>query len=184
MAADKANTAPVFAPIPVLGSAAQANYDDLLLDIYPRGYVSWEGSSAQLNNEGLIPPRFKWPERDESAEWSANGFIYELSRCRPPWMKGGKRLWVNGDHWRLRRMLASRKRKGFDDAYIYEKQQDLARAVWACSPEASEQWNRYWEAREDRGFQAFLVGAGAKKPEKAGRPRKSGDAQEEGGRHG
>lgn len=65
---------------------------ELQINIVPRGYVTWEGSRAQIEAEGIVLTIPVWPERANSAAWCADGFDYWLRRCRPTGMKGPKRL--------------------------------------------------------------------------------------------
>lgn len=133
--------------------AAPTAEQDVLIDIYPRGYDSWVGTSAQLIAEGLIPDGFGWPRGAADMHWNANGFDYWLRRTRPEGHKGPMRSWLEIDHWCLRRTLSSKGRDGFTAARIHEKRVALEEELWRSTPAYREQWRRYWAAHEDKAFQ-------------------------------
>jgi hypothetical protein len=129
------------------------------VDIRPRGYADWEGSSAQLIAEGLIPNGFEWPQRDRPKCWTADGLDYYLSRRRPAGMKGPKRLWVEGDYWALRTTSTAQGRDGFAAARLYEAKAALEREI-ALQRSGGLFGTREWcTARNDKQFQAFLYRA-------------------------
>ena len=130
---------------------------ELLITIWPRDCVRWEGTRAQLIAEGLIPVDLGWPTGRSDVEFRIGRFDYWLSRCRPPGMKGPLREWVNGDHWRLDRRLTATRGQGCYAERIYQAQQDLAREVFNQPPEGFEQARRALEAACDKAFQRFRM---------------------------
>lgn len=146
---------------------------ELRIDIYPRGYVSWRGSSEQLRDEGLIPPDFVWPSRNEPKCWTADGFDFILWRCRPEGIKVPRAVWWQGDHWFLRRTLHSHGLDGWAAARIYEKERELAFERWKQTREGFAQSARYFQARCDEAFQSFLVLAAGLHKRKRGRKAKA-----------
>lgn len=139
---------PTLSPELIAGSVA--------LDIRPRGYADWEGSSAQLIAEGLIPNGFEWPQRDRTKYWSADGLDYSLSRRRPAGMKGPKRLWVEGDHWALRTTSTAQGRDGFAAARLYEAKAALEHEISLQRSGGLFGTRAWWTARNDKPFQTFL----------------------------
>ena len=123
---------------------------DLVVRIRPRDFTTWEGSSAQLKAEGLIPEGFEWPQGQWDRTWSSNRWHYWLRRCRPPGLKGPMRLWVNGDWWDLRRTRPCDQ----GSALIYERRQELEREFWRQSNRAL-----VLKASKDKRFRAFMLRA-------------------------
>ena len=75
---------------------------EIVISLYPDELVRYEGTSAQLIDEGLIPATsFAWPEKDNATHWQANGIAYNLRRCRPKDHVGPMRSWFAADHWQL-----------------------------------------------------------------------------------
>lgn len=136
-------------PNPVLPSPKP----ELVIDIYPRGYDSWTGTSAQLIDEGLVPEGFKWPVGRGSRYWEAGGLDFWLRRCRPEGHKGPMSSWLEIDYWYLRRTLTSQGKDGFAAARLHEKRLALAEELWRNTPAYREQWSRYWVAYKDEAFQ-------------------------------
>lgn len=136
-------------------SGALAPAHELLIEIVPRGMVCWRGSRAQIEAEGVVPGKVKWPERDVQVRWSAAGFSFELGRCRPDGMKGPKSAWVSGDYWVLRRWLSTERDRGWQSSRIYAARQELEFELWIKTPKWGEQLNRSWRAECDEAFQTF-----------------------------
>lgn len=137
---------------------------ELSINIYPRGWDIWRGTTDQLKAERVIPTYIKWPERDESLSWSQGDLTCELRRCRPPGMKGPRKVWIDGDYWLLRRGRTATLFDGFATARSYKKQSELVRALWEKTPEGVVELNRWQDARDDEGFQTFLRLLNAQKP--------------------
>ena len=137
--------------------ATEVAEHDLTIDIYPRGYVMWVGTSEQLRDEGLIPQDFSWPHAFDWKVWTADGFEFMLWRSRPEGAKGPKRLWAAVDNWSLRRRLESQPLDGWAAARIYEKEQELSLVRWQQTREWSVFISKHFAARADKDFQAFLA---------------------------
>lgn len=148
---------------------------ELIIDIIPRSYSRWSGTSAQFIDEGLVPAGFKWPAKSSRVHFDVGVFSYWLGRSRPPGMKGPMRDWVEGDYWSVRRSI-----KGGDQSFagadLYAKQQALKQAIWRESSDGHRAANRWWEARRDERFQSLLKNVGAVKEEKkrGRKPRDTG----------
>lgn len=145
---------------------------ELQIEIYPRGYDWWHGTSAQLLAEGVLPQGFEWPKGLERKSWSAGRFKYWLFRVRPDGHKGPQSSYLNVDNWSCRRTLAAQASDGFASARLHEKRVALEEELWSRTPAAQKQFNRYWAAQEDKAFQAFKATV-LPQPKKRGRPRKS-----------
>ena len=63
----------------------------------------FEGTRAQLEAEGLVPPGLEWPARAYRTFWQDEGFFCLLCRQRPAGMKGPMKAWIEGDNWVLSR---------------------------------------------------------------------------------
>ena len=128
---------------------------ELIIEIHPRDYLQWRGSSSQLQAEGLIPADFQWPECRGASGWSADGFDYRVQRCRPAGMKGSMRQWTRGDYWSLRREPSLRSEEVDAQKEIYEKQCALADVLWRQTPAAHVQRSLFRQAGQDVQFQSF-----------------------------
>lgn len=147
---------------------------ELAVDLRPYGWNMWEfqGTRAQLEAEGAIPPATKWPAAGTGAvEWTAGPLRFSLRRVRPAGLKGPKQLWVNGDWWCLRCDTVER----FDPLLlrVHEARQALALAIYRLSPAgqraSAELWQRTAAARRDSAFQSFRALVPALNPPQRGR---------------
>lgn len=132
---------------------------EMVITFWPRAFAEWEGSAAQLRDEGLIPEDTEWPTGKSPKHWDAGGFSYWLRRCRPSGIKGPMSVWVNGDWWGLRRTLTASRGTGFSAAEVYEKRCAYEDALWRQSSECSIQSNLGRKARDDKKFQSFMANA-------------------------
>lgn len=125
---------------------------ELKIAIYPRSYVRWIGTGAQLQAEGLIPADFEWPNGLAKKYWTAGKFEYQLLRVRPEGHKGPRSSYLEVDNWDYRRGLLN---QGFEEARIYEARVALEKEIWTHTPAAIQHFGRYWTAHEDKSFQSF-----------------------------
>jgi len=161
-----------------------AGGSDLKVSIRPYKLDFWEyeGTRAQLEAEGVIPPGTEWPEGALDQRWEAGRFRYWLRRCRPDGMKGPMKLWTSGDWWCLRCDLLN----GPDHATrsILEKKRELATELYRHSAAGQREWNAqlnlYWKAQEDKAFQAFksIFVPERKKPARKAKAQASEGAQQ------
>ncbi|WP_042421038.1 hypothetical protein [Comamonas granuli] len=145
---------------------------ELKITIYKRGFRFWEyeGTRAQLEAEGVIPPGTVWPQGKQKVEWCSGGASYWLGRKRPDGIKGPMSVWITGDWWCLRSTC-------LEDAWsIRQKRLEIARALYELSPEGclvrAERLARYFEASQDSAFQAFKA-AVVPQRKRPGRPAKT-----------
>lgn len=133
---------------------------ELKIDLRPYGWQRWdfEGTRAQLEAEGVIPPGTVWPETGTKPVcWTAGPLKYHLQRKRPDGMKGPMRLWVNGDWW----CLVCTPAKGEDvlQQSVNEARRELERLTRLQTPEGQRAVNRLCaraaKADFDSAFQAF-----------------------------
>jgi hypothetical protein len=130
---------------------------ELIIDINPRAYAAWEGTAAQLVDEGVIRKEFDWPEGRADRHWDGDdGFTYWLRRCRPAGIKGPMSVWTHGDWWMLRRTLTAERGRGCAPARLFEARRTYERELWSQTPIAHVQWTRYCMAQEHEEFQTFL----------------------------
>ena len=151
-------------------------------------FSQYEGTRAQLEAEGVIPPGTEWPAEGSryDSHWKAGIFRFMLCRSRPAGMKGPIKLWLAGDWWRPRWELLNRPDHGTCE--IRREARELAAAAHLHSAAGQREWNanfmRYWKAHEDRDFQNFktkLLPARKKPGRKpnAAEPKPCGDLRAE-----
>ena len=149
---------------------------ELKIHIYKRSFEFWEyeGTRAQLEAEGVIPPSIEWPQGKQPLFWNQGGLRFWLQRARPEGTKGPMSVWASGDWWRLR--CDTPHDIHCADWRIKQKARELAQAIYDQSPQGQRQWrelfNRYWAAQKDAGFQAFKT-TFIPQPKKPGRPAKT-----------
>lgn len=132
---------------------SQVQADDLRITIYPDVAVRFEGSSAQLVAEGLIPKNPKWPDRDITANWNDDQFHYGVRRVKPEGMKAPKAEWAKLDNWQLTR--TPHNGLSWDERAIREKTEEIERIKFCNSREGRMRFEKYWAAHEDEAFQSF-----------------------------
>lgn len=147
----------------------------VIIDYKGWGINEYHGTKAMLENEGMIPEGFEWPEGYNKVYWHDDQFNYWLRRNRPEGVKGSRKQFATVDWFELRwdlidanllRREVARKAKELEDL-IYRHSSE-------GSAESEARWARYYKARDDKQFQAFK----AKIPCLAttGRGRKSSQA--------
>lgn len=146
---------------------------ELIIEIHPRAFVEWLGTRAQLEEEGLIPEEFHWPERFDHASWSDGVFDFRLFRKRPPGVRGRKSDFADADYWFLARSRVADRGTGWREGRIYQKRQELAEALFMGTPEYTAQFKRYWDAHDDRAFQRFLSMIPGARKRSGGRPART-----------
>lgn len=130
---------------------------EVRIEIEPRGYVSWSGTSRKLQAEGVLPAGFAWPENG-CAAWRAGVFEYELTRTRPAGM--AHREWLAGDrdYWCLRRYRAGA--SSFCEARVHQAREALSRLEWLATEAATLQLRRLGRAIDDMSYQRFRARLG------------------------
>lgn len=150
---------------------------DLRIRIWP-DCVCYVGTARQLQAEGLIPQGFEWPHAAADKKWEANGFDYWVCRERPLGHKGAKSSWLELDNWCLRVRVHGRDHHCITRRMLERKADELRaeihRHTAAGSREWSAMWERYWQAREDKRFQAFKLLVPGLVPPRRGRKPKAG----------
>lgn len=136
-------------------AAPDSGEQELRIEIWPRGYDWWCGTSAQLLAEGVIPSGFEWPKGKAQKRWVSGLFDFWLFRCRPKGHKGPQSSWFELDNWACRRTLAAQRHGGFAGAMLHEERMALADELWSHSHEARIQLGRYCKTLEDRHYQDF-----------------------------
>lgn len=133
---------------------------ELTIDLRPYGWRRWvfEGTRAQLEAEGAIPPGTEWPATGARwVEWKAGPLEFRLCRTRPPGLKGPMRLWINGDWWGL---VCTPVKDEPLQWKVLQAQRELERLRRLQTPEgqraARALSDRHWKARTDKRFRAFL----------------------------
>lgn len=132
---------------------------ELQISIYPDEWANYEGTRAQLEDEGLVPKGFEWPRAAADKRWSAGRFEYWLRRQRPEGFKGPLRQWLECDWWFVRVTVIGRDTRWRGQREIERKRKALEAEIYRQSPEGMRDrdanWKRYWAAHEDKVFQAF-----------------------------
>ena len=138
------------------------------------GFWEYEGTRAQLEAEGVIPPGTQWPQGKQPLFWSQGGLRFWLQRARPEGAKGPMSVWTSGDWWRLR--CDTPNDINCADWRIKQKARELAQAIYDQSPQGRREWserfNHYWAAHSDAAFQAFKATLLPQRKQ-PGRPRKA-----------
>jgi len=161
---------------------------ELQITIWPDESTKFEGSAAQLVAEGIIAKGFKWPRAAALERWEANGFDYWLSRARPQGWKGSMKTWLEVDNWVVHIRVAGRDYFERNRLKLVRKSAELQaelRAECRRRPPAGlreweTKWSHYFDARDDKAFQAFKALIPGLIPPKRGRKAKtttSGAAQ-------
>ncbi|MFY9476358.1 MAG: hypothetical protein WAQ08_01610 [Aquabacterium sp.] len=149
---------------------------ELIIDIRQDEWAHFVGTAAQLVSEGLIPESFEWPPADVSKCWEANGFDYWLRRNRPEGHKGPKRSWLELDNWFISVKVTGRDYTWRTRRALERKTEELRAEYYRHTAEGSQEWsaswNRYWQARQDKAFQAFKTRIPGLVPPKRGRKAK------------
>ena len=136
-----------------------ALHGDLLVEIYPRASVVWEGSSDQLIAEGLIPAGLKWPAATARTCWFDGRFESNLCRVPPPQPSDPASAWTSGDWWRLVRIQIFPIRR-LHDARVHAKKCEDELLMWRQSEAGRSLASRHRACRADAAFQQFLQAAG------------------------
>ena len=140
-------------------AAPELGEREIIIDVRPHLWIQYEGTRAQLEDEGLIAKDADWPARATDIRWKKGGFDYWLRRTRPAGLKGPKRTWLEMDNWFIRVEVADRPSDWRARRGIEEKRDALRAEIHSCSPlgrfERSIQWQTLWAARDDKAFQAF-----------------------------
>lgn len=130
--------------------------NEATIDILPMGYVSWTGTSAQLEAEHILPPGFDWATAD-GRSWTTDRLEYQVTRRKPQGMT--QMEWRAGprDHWSV--LVAG---WPLHAAKLHAAKEGVRQLEWLITEAATVQQQRLYSARDDGAFQALLrcVGAG------------------------
>jgi len=142
------------------GTSPDTAERELSIHIFLDFQVNYEGSSAQLVSEGLIPANFEWPVRTHQKAWQAGGFDYWIQRCRPEGHKGPMKSWLELDHWCIRVTVTGRDWRWRAQGAINRKREELRLMVHRNSAagiaENTARCARASAALADTRFQAML----------------------------
>lgn len=165
--------AATYAAIP--SSIATERELNVMIRPHQLDFWEYEGTRAQLEAEGVIPPETEWPKGADSLRWEAGRFDYWLRRVRPDGVKGPMSIWVNGDCWRLR--CEFKDTPDFASRCILQKKLELAKELHHHTPAGQREWETrwaaYWKASKDEAFQAFKALIPGLVPPKRGRKPKA-----------
>lgn len=146
---------------------------DLIVTIIGARRVSFTGTRAQIEAEGLLSDAFRWPSGGR-LYWSSGWFEFKLTRERPP---GQSKRNPEVDWWTLQRDCRDCRQLAAQD--LQRATDNLADALFALTPEgqaadaASE--GLLSSAGADRSFQALLADMVPPTP-RATTPLNSGEA--------
>lgn len=153
--------APLRAPQTRPGAVARLDTAERELEVYTcrssGSFWQYEGTRAQLEAEGVIPPCTEWPHGRACVWWTQGRLRFRLCRKRPLGAKGPASAWAQADWWCLHCVTTD------DHSPLeYRLQQlarEIARARYESTPagysELRERRGRYLAARADKAFQAF-----------------------------
>lgn len=149
---------------------SQLQADDLRITIFDDGSVRFEGTSAQLVAERLMPKNPKWPDRGITSNWNDDEFHYGVRRVKPEGMKALKAEWAKLDNWQLTR--TPHNQLTWDARAIKEKTDEIERIKFRNSHEGRMRFEKYWAAHMDAEFQAFkALIPGLVSPERGRKPK-------------
>lgn len=157
------------ASAPPMGYVHPLTPSEILIDIMPRGQVTYKGTWEQLQAEGVLSVEFpSAAERD----WEEGIYWYWLIRSSPA---GAKKKDCPGliDYWRLTIRLAAHNGTCFAAANQHHLEQAVREATFNASEAGRVQWRRCFTALQDSEFQRLLVAVGAKQL----RPKRKAKAQ-------
>jgi hypothetical protein len=151
------------------------NTQELIINIgHLNRYVEYLGTKSTLENEGVIPSHFNWPEGYSVSEWKSGEFSYHIYRTRPINAKGPRKDFIDCDWWVLR--WSKTKQLNIAQEMIEIKAKDLANQIYRFSKKGQDEqgrlWNRYYEAIQDKKFQTFKTLIPGLVSKKRGRPSK------------
>lgn len=142
--------------------------------------AEFEGTAAQLTDEGLIPEGFEWPIGVVSRHWTASGYTYWLRRIRPTGHKGPMRSWLELDNWFVRIEVEGRDARWLVrrnlERQVEELEETIRRQTRAGLAETEARLRRYWAAQDDKAFQSFKALIPGVIPVKRARKSKSNAA--------
>lgn len=149
------------APAQISAVLAELTHD-IIISLHSVAGFAWtefQGTRAQLEAEGLIPPDLRWPgEGFDCVEWQAGKVRYRLCRRRPDCAKGPRKAFAGIDWWSVRSELLDP--RPWNERILADKVAEFRKSVYALSAEGlaarSQLFNAYCEAKRDAGFQAFL----------------------------
>jgi len=151
-----------YAPAPIDVAPAVVGHPEtrelkVIIRPYNMDYWRFEGTRAQLEAEGVLPPDVVWPEGDQLYRWKSGRSQFVLCRMRPEGIRGPKRVWTSGDWWSVRCEYDYALSE--DARTVLQKERELAEVRYRLSPAGKRQsdaeWRRHWAAHTDKAFQAF-----------------------------
>ena len=162
--------APVpFQAFPILDPSAELVVCTPYSDI-----AEYQGTRATLEAEGIIPAGTDWPEGYNDLYWQDSKFRYWLRRERPEGHKGPRREFLSVDWWMFR--CDPLEAESIGARTIKRKAKELADIIYRASAkgqaESNAHWRRYFNARDDKPFEAFKAACGIVKGRRE-QPRKS-----------
>ena len=138
---------------------------ELVIDIYPRGYVGYSGTASQLIDEGIIPEDFQWPDANKS--WTDGPFDYWMVRHSHKGMTRAQRKAAGPcDYFYVQIALAANRGTAFARAHIHAAEEELKQAIRCRGIDWRIAHTRTVEARQDDKFQTLLSAIGAKQPKR------------------
>lgn len=135
------------------------------------GYWQYEGTRAQLEAEGVIPPDTQWPQGKKCLWWTEGRLRFRLCRTRPNGAKGSASVWAQADWWCLHCQTTTDPNPVA--GRIQALASEMAKAIHESTPAGHREWferfNRYQASRADKAFQGFMA-ALLPQRKKPGRP--------------
>lgn len=149
---------------------------ELIINLWPDDCVFYEGTAAQLIDEGLVPEDFNWPRGRASKEWEANGFDCWLQRKRPAGHKGPMRTWLDADNWLLRVTVSGRDNSWSRARKLDRQAKELEAERYRLTADGQREWRASWQrtlaAIRDPAYQRFkLLVPGLVPPKRGRKPR-------------
>lgn len=163
---------------PATCSASPTCAGELMITVFRDERLWYEGTAAQLIDEGLIPKGFEWPQARARKEWAANGFEYSLRRARPKDHKGPLRSWMEADNWCLHVWVAGRDyHRWRAERKLERKAEEVEGERYRLTSAGQRAWARYRrqiiDASSDPAFDRFKLLVPGLVPPKRGRKPKA-----------
>lgn len=158
-------------------AVSTVNEREMLIDLRFTAHARFEGSSAQLVAEGVIPADMKWPIGKGGISWNSGGVNFHLKRCRPYDSREPMRVWAEGDWWVLTMRPSNWTVHDSAQWVIEKKAKELMKIAYLNTErghaEFHASYDRYREACKDERFQAFkqLIPALIPPPKRERKPR-------------
>lgn len=159
-----------------MSSAPAIALGELSIDIQLTGpsFVVYGGTAAQLIEERLVPPGFKWPDGRKPVSWTVGDLRYVLMRVRPEGHKGPAKSWHGLDNWRVTTSIENSR---WEEYRVERKLREMGAVIHRHSEagvrEAQRRIEAHGRALSDAAFQSFKACVMPASARRGARPKAS-----------